>query len=276
MPKRKVIIILGPTGSGKSDVALKLAKKCNGFLISADSRQIYKGMDIGTNKDIGAWQVVDGEERYLVEGVPLYLVDQLEPDQEFTVVDWKNQVIEIINSNPDKLPIIVGGTGLYISALVNNFSFANVKRDDKNPRHALRTREDCMTGNPLGGKPLFDFLQIGINIPREALYKKIDSRVDKMMADGLLDEVKKLNQQGFSWDLTSISGIGYKQIGMFLRGEITLEQAIDLIKRDTRHYAKRQMTWFKRDSNIKWVKNFEEAEEIACSFLAGLFQKIFK
>ncbi|MFH0814555.1 MAG: tRNA (adenosine(37)-N6)-dimethylallyltransferase MiaA [Candidatus Falkowbacteria bacterium] len=313
MQKRKVIIILGPTASGKSDIALKLAKKHNGFLISADSRQIYKGMDIGTNKDIGTWQVVNGEEKYLVDGLPLYLVDQLEPDQEFTVVDWRNRVIELIEAHPSQLPIIVGGTGLYISALVKNFSFAEGKINDgvreklekdlkkfgtermwkrlvkldpyaeeivdkKNPRRVLRALEACMIGNkPFSeqlktNEPMFDFLQIGINIPRETLYKKIDGRVDQMIGQGLLEEVKKLNQQGFSWDLTSMSGIGYKQIGMFLRGEVSLEQAVELIKRDTRHYAKRQMTWFsakggcasgaKPHNDIKWVKNFEEADKL--------------
>jgi tRNA dimethylallyltransferase len=301
---KKVVIIVGPTASGKSDIALKLAKKYNGYLISADSRQIYKGMDIGTNKDKGAWQVVDGEEQYLVDGVPLYLADQLEPDQEFTVVDWKNRVIEIINAHPSPLPIIVGGTGLYVSALVNNFSFADGKINDgvraklekdlkkfgiermwkrlvkldpyaeeivdkKNPRRVLRALEACMIGSrPFSeqmqsGAPLFDFLQIGVDIPRETLYAKINSRVDKMITDGLVDEVKRLNARGFGWDLTSMSGIGYKQIGMFLRGEISLDEAIALIKRDTRHYAKRQMTWFKKDPTIKWVKNFEEAAGLA-------------
>ena len=305
---KKIVVILGPTASGKSDMALNLAKKYNGYLISADSRQIYKGMDIGTNKDKGVWTIVGGEEQYLVDGVPLYLADQLEPDQEFTVVDWKNRVIEIIEAHPNKVPIIVGGTGLYIAALVNNFNFAEAKEsnglreklekdlkrfgverlwkrlvkldpyaedvvDKKNPRRVLRALEVCMqTGKPFSeqlkrGEPLYDFLQIGVTFPREALYEKIDARVDKMVEEGLIEEVEQLSRQGFGWDLTSMSGIGYKQIGMFLRGEISREEAIELIKRDTRRYAKRQMTWFKKDPTIKWVKTFDEADELAGSFI---------
>jgi len=306
--KKKIIVVLGSTASGKSGLALELAKKFNGYLISADSRQIYKEMNIGTNKDKGEWQVVDGEEKYMVDGVPLYLVDQLEPDQEFSVVDWREKVLQIIEKHTEQIPIIVGGTGLYISALVDNYSFTQARPDErlrqkleaqlkkdglermwkrlckldpyaqdiidsKNPRRVLRALEVCLkTGKPFSNKlkkqdANFEFLQLGMSVKREKLNTKIVQRVDDMVDEGLIEEVENLHKKGFSWDLPAMTSIGYRQFGDFLQGKIHRDEAIDLVKQDTKKYAKRQMTWFKRDKRINWIETFDQAEKLVKRFL---------
>ena len=306
MNKRKVLIVLGPTASGKSSFALELAKKFNGFLISADSRQVYKQMDIGTNKDKGNWK--DGgyyletkrglKKAIEVKKVREYMVDIIDPDQEFSLDDWLKQTKQIINDNPDKLPIIVGGTGLYVSALVNDYQLqANYdpkfreKMEKKlakkgidyliqkmkkyepeieskiqisNPRRVIRAAEIVLkTKKPLDnkvGQSEFDFLQFGVNKPREELYKRIDRRVDEMMDEGLVQEVKGLISKGYKCDSSAMSGIGYRQVCQFINNEISKEEAIRLIKRDTRRYAKRQLTWFRRDENINWVENLSQVD----------------
>ncbi|MFA5061752.1 MAG: tRNA (adenosine(37)-N6)-dimethylallyltransferase MiaA [Patescibacteria group bacterium] len=288
----KLIVILGPTGSGKTDLGIAVAKKYNGEIISADSRQIYKQMNIGTAKPKGEWQ--DGA--YTVNGVPHYLMDIINPDENFTVADFKEQATFHINDilKRKKLPIIVGGTGLYIQSIVDNLDIPKVapstelrselekktqpelieilkqldpesaeKIDLKNPRRVLRALEVAMiTGESFFNQrkkqvPLYDAKEFGINISKEELYRRLDARVDQQIKDGLVEEVKNLSQK-YSWDLPSMSGIGYKQIGCFLRGEMTLEQAIEVLKRDTRRYAKRQMTWFKKDQRINWITDLEE------------------
>lgn len=301
MNKRKIIIVLGPTASGKSGLAIELAKKFNGFLISADSRQVFKKMDIGTNKDI----LVEKDGKYFVDGVEECLVNVVEPDELFTLEDWLKKTKEVLVNHKDQLAIIVGGTGLYIDALVNNYQLkggldlklreeleklmeekgivgilekiksidpdiAN-KIDVKNPRRVIRAAEVCLSTN----KPFsrdnenseFDFLQIGINPERKILYEKINRRVDQMIDGGLVAEVKDLVSAGYDCSSSAMSGIGYRQICQFLNKEITGEKAIELIKRDTRRYAKRQVTWFKRDKNITWVQNLDEAEQLVQDFL---------
>lgn len=287
----KIIVILGPTASGKTDLGLELAKKFNGEIISADSRQVYKKMDIGTAKSKG---VLD-KEAYVVDGVPHYLMDIVDPDKDFSLSDYKalaNDKIKDILSRK-KLPIVVGGTGLYIQSLVENLDIPKIapdkelrekleqkplaelvamlekldpdtikKIDLKNPRRVLRALEVCI----LSGKSflqqqtkldsLYNSLQIGINVPTQELYQRINSRVDKQIDDGLVEETKKL-ASSYEWSLPSMSGIGYKQIGFYLRGEMLLSEAIELLKRDTRRYAKRQLTWFRRDKNIIWLNNYE-------------------
>jgi len=301
MNKRKIIIVLGPTASGKSGLAIELAKKFNGFLISADSRQVFKKMDIGTNKDV----LVEKDGKYFVDGVEECLVNVVEPDELFTLEDWLKKTKEVLVNHKDQLAIIVGGTGLYIDALVNNYQLkggldlklreeleklmeekgivgilekiksidpdiAN-KIDVKNPRRVIRAAEVCLSTN----KPFsrdnenseFDFLQIGINPERKILYEKINRRVDQMIDGGLVAEVKDLVSAGYDCSSSAMSGIGYRQICQFLNKEITGSKAIELIKRDTRRYAKRQVTWFKRDKNISWIQNLEEADQLVRDFL---------
>jgi tRNA dimethylallyltransferase len=289
--KPSLIVILGPTASGKSELAIKLAKRFNGQIVSADSRQIYKEMNIGTNK------LTEKQ----MAGIKHYLIDVVNPNQEFTLAQYKKIAIKTIKDihKQGKLPFLVGGTGLYIWAVVDNLQIPKAKPNPElrfkieteiqkkglkkvyqkllqldpeakyfvepnNPRRIIRALEVCLsTGQPFSrqrkkGRPLFDTLQIGLKLPKETLNKKIDQRVEKMIQTGLVDEVKNLAKE-YSWHLPAMSSIGYQEIGQYLRGEITLEQAKELIKQHTRQYARRQMSWFRRDKRIKWIKNYQQA-----------------
>lgn len=303
----KIVVILGPTASGKTDLGLALAKKFDGEVVNADSRQVYKEMNIGTAKPAGEWRASEDSsslrqlaelarndnipKRYLVENIPHHLMDIVAPDAEFTLADFKQHaqaaIADILSRG--KLPIVIGGTGLYIWSLVDNLEIPRVAPDTrlraelekkspeelvamlkkidpesaetidtKNPRRVLRALEVAITSGESfvsaqkKGAPLYDALQIGIDWPREELYRRIDERVDRQMDRGLLEETKTLAQK-YAWELPSMSGIGYRQLGYFLRGEIPLAEAVEILKRDTRRYAKRQMTWFKRDKRIHWL-----------------------
>lgn len=285
----KLIVILGPTASGKSEQALKLAKKFNGEIISADSRQIYKEMNIGTAKPEN---LKIKNRTYASGGIPHHLVNIVKPSQKFSVAEYKELAIKIIRdiTRRGKIPILAGGTGLYISSVVDNIEIPKVKPnlklrkklenkslvvllkqlkkldivtfnniDKKNKRRIIRALEVTIsTGKPFSaqrekGSPLFNCLRIGLDMPREKLYKKIDDRIEKMFKAGLINETKSLAKK-YSWKLPAMSGIGYKEIGMYLKSEITLEKTKELIKFATHSYARRQMTWFKKDKKIKWVK----------------------
>jgi tRNA dimethylallyltransferase len=300
--KKKVIVIVGATGSGKSALALKLAKKYNGYLISADSRQLFKKMDIGTNKDRGRW--LNG--KFLVDGIEECLVDFLAPNEVYSLAEWLNQAKNLIEKRK-KLAIVVGGTGLYTTALTEGFTMPgkqdvklrekfeaqlvkyglkylvkrllkldpNTKVDLKNPRRVIRALEINLTAEDVKAakvKPDYEFLQIYVTRPREQLYERIDKRVDQMINEGLIDEVKKLIKQ-YSTTTPALSGIGYRQIIGYLSSEYDLVEAIRLIKRDTRRYAKRQITWYKKYPRIKLVKNHEEANRLVKSFLGGKKKK---
>jgi tRNA dimethylallyltransferase len=300
--KNKLIVILGPTASGKTEMAIKLAKKYNGEIVSADSRQIYKGMDIGTAKPLKN----QNSRPFIVENIPHHLIDIIYPDQDFSLAKYKKLAIKIIKDiqKRKKIPFLVGGTGLYISSIVDNLEIPKVKPDKSirkkleaksaedlfkklkkldskaaenigasNKRKLIRALEVCLitkktfSSQQGRGEPLFDFLQIGIKIPREKVYKKINQRVDQMIKMGLEKEVKNLISKDYDLNLPSMSGLGYKQIGKYLKKEINFQEAIESIKNETRHYAKRQMTWFKRDKKIEWVKNCKEAEKFVEKFL---------
>lgn len=283
----KILVVLGPTASGKTGLGVALAKQFNGEIISADSRQVYKGMDIGTGKPRGEWQ----QGKYLVEGVPHYLMDVIKPNQEFSLADFKQQAVAAIQDilSRGKLPIIVGGTGLYIWSIVDNLDIPKVppssalrkslenkpleelvkllgqvdpearkKVDVKNPRRVLRALEvsilsgESFVKQQTKSPPLFEALQIGLDWPRPELYERIKKRVEGMMKMGLLAEAESLAKK-YPWTLPSMSGIGYRELGEYLRGEVSLAAAVEQIKRDTRNYAKRQMTWFKRDKRTHWI-----------------------
>jgi len=260
-------------------------------------------MDIGTAKPVGEWA---GKE-YVVEGIPHHLVDIIDPRKEFSLADYKVLATKAIASilGKNKLPIVVGGTGLYIQALIDNLDIPKVqpnkdlrtelenkklpelvemlakmdpdtaeKIDLKNSRRVLRALEVFMSSGEsffkqrTKSKPIYQVLQIGIDLPREELFSRINLRVDQQIGEGLVEETKTLAKK-YKWFLPSMSGIGYKQIGLYLRGEATLSEAIEILKRDTRRYAKRQMTWFKRDKKIIWIKNSDVAlaEKLIKEFL---------
>ncbi len=297
----KIIIIVGPTASGKTALSLELAKKFNGEIVNADSRQVYRKMDIGTAKapkDIG-------QSEYIVQGILHHLIDVVDPDEEFTLAHYKKMAFKVIDNifRQGKLPIIVGGTGLYVWSIVDNLDIPAVapnsklrqalddksldelvimlknsdpitaeKIDLKNPRRVKRALEVIMTSNEslvLKQKKLpsrYDSCQIGINVPRDELNMRINERVDRQINDGLIEEVKSL-AKNFDWSLPSMSAIGYKEIGYFLRGEMQLDEAVELIKRNTRRYAKRQMTWFRRDKRICWTTGVTEAKDLIEKFI---------
>lgn len=304
----KLVVILGPTASGKTNLSIDLAQKFNGEIISADSRQIYKKMDIGTAKVPGHWRrhPQTKERVFVYEKIPHYLIDFVDPGEEFTLAQFKKMATDQIYgiAKRGKLPLLVGGTGLYIHAVVDNLLIPTVPPNKKlrqslekksnekllamltkfdsltaktvdpnNKRRLIRALEVCIwTGRPFSeqqkkGKPLFNTLQIGFQVSRPELHQRIDHRVDEMMKDGLLKEVRALVKQKYGWHLPSMSGIGYRQLGYFLRGEMPLNKALDILKRDSRRYARRQTTWFRRDQRIKWIKNKETAEEPIKQFL---------
>ena len=298
--KENLLVLLGPTAIGKTDVSIDLAKRMNGEIISADSMQIYKYMDIGSAK-------VTKEE---MQGIEHHLVDILNPDEDFTVANYKSRAEKLITeiNNKGKLPIIAGGTGLYINSLVYDLNFTQVAPDEEfrsrleniaeekgnefiyeklakidkessekispnDQKRVIRALEIFeVTGKTMSEynkdfrKPIEDYnlVMIGLNMDRARLYERINLRVDIMMENGLVEEVKSILSMGYNKDLVSMQGIGYKEIIMYLENEITLERSIELIKQKSRNYAKRQLTWFRRDKRIKWMDldNYSEMETL--------------
>lgn len=297
---RKLLILAGPTAVGKTAISIELAKKLNGEIISADSMQIYKYMDIGSAK-------ISEEEK---QNIKHYLLDFLSPKEEFSVAQFKEMATEAINliyAN-NKLPMIVGGTGFYIDSLILNYNFANTFKDEnyrnylkdlaskkgKNYVHSLLKDIDNESYNrlypndlkrviralevyKLTGKTIsqFNAEQDIYNIPydisyfvltmdRAKLYERINRRVDIMIENGLVEEVKMLKSMGCTPDMQSMKGIGYKEILYYLNGELTLQEAIELIKKGSRHYAKRQLTWFRKDKRAIWIDKdkFENDTEV--------------
>lgn len=304
MHKPKILVILGPTASGKSDLAVKIAKKFSGEIISADSRQVYKGLDIGTGK-------ITKKE---MKGVPHHLLDVASPKKVFTVSDFvhlTNRTIGLL-VKLGKLPIICGGTGFYIDALLGDKQIPEVPPnlnlrkeleqktteelfkilkeldperaksiDARNPRRLVRAIEICKY---LGKVPplqkeesQYDVLKIGINVDEIELRKRINKRIDKWLKQGLIKEVKDLHKKGLSWKRMSEIGLEYKLVSLFLRNKITKLELAERMRTETWQYAKRQMTWFKkparldsasgRDKNIIWVKpEVKKIEKLVSKF----------
>ncbi len=290
--KPKIIVICGPTAVGKTSVAIDFAGIFNGEIISADSRQIYRYMNIGTAKPTP---------EQLAE-IPHYIIDFLDPDQHFDARQFAQMAQDIILklTRKNQVPFVVGGTGLYIKALLNglfedNFSDISVrgrlkKEADEYGKNTLYERLlkiDPHTANRLhpndiyriiralevfeiSGKSISSWhrehrfsetrycaLKLGVYLDRETLYKRIDQRVDMMISEGLVEEVRAILKRGYSPDLKAMKAIGYSQIIDYLMGNCTLDKAISTLKRDTRRYSKRQMTWFRADSEINWIKPTE-------------------
>lgn len=306
-PLPKLVVLLGPTAAGKTEWSLKLAKEFNGDIISADSRQIYKKMDIGTAKAIGEWKRNGLRKTYYVEDVPHHLIDFLDPGKTFSVAEFRDRALKYckLANQEGRLPMIVGGTGLYISAIIDNFNIPRVPAnkklrksleektcqellallhnldpeaaktiDQNNKRRMIRALEVCIfTGEPFSeqkkkGERLFDVLQIGVDVPRDILHERINDRIDTMMKLGLLKEVERLMMQKYSWDLPSMNGVGYRQFKEYFDGTQSLDQTIERLKKDTRAFARRQMTWFRRDTSIRWCSTYEEAHKLIQLFLS--------
>lgn len=304
----KVIVILGATASGKTATSLKLAKEINGEIVSADSRQIYKKMDIGTAKEKGEWRRNGLSMTYFVDDIPHHLIDFLDPGKTFTAAQFRDNALKYIKlaSKHGRVPIIVGGTGLYIQALVDNYQIPRVEANKKlrksfeektkeelltllesldpnaaktidknNKRRLIRAVEVCiLTGKPFSeqqikGEPLVNALQIGLDVERDVLIERIHKRVDQMMEEGLEKEVRSLVHKGYPWRLPSMSGVGYRQFKEYFDGSKSLEETIERLKRDTRQYARRQRTWFRRDKRIHWLKEYCEIKDLVQDFLAS-------
>lgn len=312
--KDKLFVLMGPTAIGKTDLSIDLAKKLNGEIISADSMQIYKLMNIGTAK-------VTPEE---MEHIPHHLIDIIYPDEEYTVANYQRDARELITqiNSRKKLAMIVGGTGLYINSIVYNLNFTKVPPDNGYRQeleelankhgdiylHGILSRVDLDSSKTISqndrkriiralevlkvtGKTMSDhnknfrkevdkynLSMVCLNMDREKLYDRINKRVDIMIEEGLIDEVKNILNKGYSKELVSLKGIGYKEIIMSLEGEISLDEAIEKIKQASRNYAKRQLTWFRRDKRIFWIDkddfdNIDDLSNYICKYVNNKLNK---
>jgi len=313
---KKLIVILGPTASGKTDLSIKLAKKFNGEIISADSRQVYKGLNIGSGKIT----------KSQMQGIPHHLLDVANPKRKFTVAQFQKLALKKIKEiqRKDKtrapfkkgarpstkfsqnfsapVPFLVGGTGFYIQSIVDGIKIPEVKPDwklrkklsRKNPselyklllkldpkramsidknnfRRLIRAIEIVLkTKKPiekLQTKNQFDVLQIGIKKPPDELKKLIHKRLQKRLKAGMIAEVKKLNKSGISYKRLEELGLEYRFVAQYLQNKITYEEMVNKIQKESEHFAKRQMTWFKRDKRIHWIKNYRKIEKSVKNFV---------
>ena len=290
MDRKPLIILAGPTAVGKTSLSIRLAKETGGEIISADSMQVYRHMDIGSAK-------ITKEE---MEGVPHYLVDVLEPEEEFNVVRFQQMAKEAAERiwEKGKIPLVVGGTGFYIQALLYDIDFTENDGDESYRRQLEQKASDeegaselyeiLKTVDPKAAQEIhprnikriiralefyhqtgkkisehnetqrqkmspYNYAYFVLTDERGRLYERIDRRVDLMMEQGLLDEVRYLKERGVRKDSTAMQGLGYKELYAYLEGEYPLDEAVRIIKRDTRHFAKRQLTWFKRERDVIWA-----------------------
>lgn len=298
--KKNLFILAGPTAVGKTDISIKIALKLGGEIISADSMQIYRYMDIGSAK-------VSAEE---MNGIPHHIIDIVDPDQSFNASEFKRLAEEKIEeiSSRNRLPMVVGGTGLYINSLICSYDFTEAGTDPEYRAHLTSLAEskgkeyvhgmleDIDRGSyeklyPNDLKRVIRALEVykltGVTITeynskrqeylcpynleyyvltmdRAALYNRINLRVDIMVKSGLIEEVESLKTKGYTADMQSMKGIGYKEMLCYLEGKISLEEAVELIKKGSRNYAKRQLTWFRKDPRVKWINKdeFDSDDEI--------------
>lgn len=291
--KKPLIILTGPTAVGKTELSIELARAVDGEIISADSMQVYKHMDIGSAK------ITERD----MQGIKHYLIDELEPWEEFNVVRFKQYADKYIKEiyKKGKIPILTGGTGFYIQAVLYDIDFTETKEDTSyreeledlaaeygpkylhdllkevdqesakqihynNIKRVIRALEyNKQTGLKISDhnreerekESPYDFKYFVLNDDRKLLYDRIDKRIDIMLEKGLVDEVKKLKAMGCTKDMVSMQGLGYKEILSYLDGDISLDEAVYILKRDTRHFAKRQLTWFRRERSVIWVNKNE-------------------
>lgn len=308
---KKLLIIAGPTAVGKTDISIKLAKELDGEIISADSMQIYKYMNIGSAK-------ISPDE---MQGVKHHLIDIIDPSHEFSVAEFKTMATNAINDiiERGKYPIIAGGTGLYINSIICNYEFTGTYKDEeyrdylknlaeengKDYVHELlkdidkesyerlypndlkrviralevykvtkKTISEINKGVNLYDIP-YDINYYILNMNREKLYERINKRVDKMLSSGLVDEVVKLKNMGYTSDMQSMKGIGYKEILYYLDNELSFDEAVELIKKGSRNYAKRQLTWFRKDKRAKWIDKdlYKDDNEIVSQIKGDLLNQ---
>lgn len=312
MMKRPLIVLTGPTAVGKTKLSIDLAKAVGGEIISADSMQVYRYMDIGSAK------IRQSE----MKGVPHYLVDVLDPAEEFHVVKFQEMAkaaMEQIYAN-GHIPILVGGTGFYIQAIVRDIDFTENEENtgvrtkweqyakaygaeslhDKLREIDPKSADSIPAGNvkrvvralefyELSGKRIsehneeqkakgspYHFAYFVLNDHRELLYERIEKRIDEMLKEGLVAEVQGLKDKGFTRNMVSMQGLGYKEILDYLDGKLTFEEAVSILKRDTRHFAKRQLTWFRREPEVTWIHKYEydyDHKKILAAMLAVLKDK---
>ncbi|WP_346929357.1 tRNA (adenosine(37)-N6)-dimethylallyltransferase MiaA [Clostridium sp.] len=311
---KDLFILAGPTGIGKTKISIDIAKELNGEIISSDSMQIYKKMDIGSAK-------ISSEE---MNGVKHHLIDFLDPSESFSVAEFSNLAKESIEeiSSANHLPMLVGGTGLYINSLIYNYSFAETNKDEAYRKeleqlaldkgvdyvHEMLKEVDEVSYNKLypndlkrviralevykvTGIPISEAAKNDeifnipyrvyyyvLNMNREKLYERINHRVDLMIEAGLLEEVISLEKEGYTTDMQSMKGIGYKELLQYLHGEVSKEKAIENIKQFSRNYAKRQLTWFRKDPRVKWVDkdDFSNDEDTAKFIINDFREKIYR
>lgn len=288
--KKPLVILTGPTAVGKTALSIKLAKRIGGEIVSADSMQVYRHMDIGSAKITPQ----------VMEGVPHHLIDVLDPQEEFNVVIFQQMAQEAMEKiySAGHIPIIVGGTGFYIQAILNDISFRETETDTpyreqlenqaaehgaqwlhdrlrevdpkaaeeihpNNVKRVIRAMEFYReTGTRISDhneeqrqkQSPYNFVYFVLNMDRRKLYDRIELRIDQMLEQGLLEEVGKLQQEGCHEGMVSMQGLGYKEILAYLQGKCTLEEAVYILKRDTRHFAKRQLTWFRREREVCWIQ----------------------
>lgn len=295
--KPKVIVIVGPTASGKTALSIELAKKIDGEIISCDSMQIYKDMNIGSAKPTI-------EE---MQGIKHYMIDIAEPTERFSVAEYKKRSEEAIEKilQKGKVPIIVGGTGLYANSLIYNIEYNEIMLDEEYRKNLMKIAETevglatlyekARSIDPVAMEKIssndkkriirvleikhstgknktelelesrknevkYEYKVFAINMPREILYDRINKRVDIMIENGLIDEVENIIEKYKEFP-TAMQAIGYKEIVMYLKGELTKQEAIEKIKQESRRYAKRQITWFKKIENIKWINGLKDKDE---------------
>ena len=284
---RKIVVIIGPTASGKSDLAKSLIGKFNGTAISADSRQIYRGMDIGTGKDKSFFQ---------------YMIDIRDPDEDYSVAEFQlesNKLIDKIISE-GKIPFVVGGTGLYINALIYGFQFpktdkklrekienystekllkelskfdpVSAEKNKDNHRRLARALESYLVNaRPLSKykkkKPNFEYIMLGIDMPREELYKRIDARVDSRIKEGMIKEVENILDKGIPHERLQRFGLEYRYIDDYLQGKLEKEEMIQKLKFKIHAFARRQLTWFRKNKEIMWARSKRQCEKLINEFI---------
>ena len=305
--KKPLLILTGPTAVGKTALSIKLAKAVGGEIISADSMQVYRGMDIGSAK-------VKKEE---MGGIPHYLIDVMEPDEEFNVVRFQSMAKDAMERiyAKGKIPILVGGTGFYIQSVLYDIDFTEQDEDTAYREELERIAREQGSGvlheklraaDPASAEKIhpnnirrtiralefyeksripisehnkkeaakespYAFCYFVLNDEREKIYERISLRVDRMLGEGLVEEVRALLGRGLTKDMVSMQGLGYKEILSWLGGEISYEEAVRILKRDTRHFAKRQLTWFRREKDVIWVNkpDFDYDDEKIIAFMTG-------